>query len=166
MDETPLLILGLGNVLLGDDGLGVVAIDRLLERFVPPDGVRVLDGGTLGLSLLPVVASARHAILVDAIADDAPPGSPVRIDGSEVRRAAGQRLSPHQFGVADVLDGLALRGETPARVVLVGLVPRSLELCYALSSDVASGVDRLVDRIVAEAGALGFAFQPRSDERV
>lgn len=158
-----LVVLGLGNVLLGDDGLGVVAVARLLRRWVAPDGVRVLDGGTLGLSLLPLLAEARRAILVDAIAADAPPGTPVRIEGAEVRRAAGARLSPHQIGVADLLDGLTLRGEGPARVILLGLVPRALELDVALSPDVAAGVDALVERIVDEARALGFDFQPRED---
>lgn len=161
MDETPLVVLGLGNVLLGDDGLGVVAVTHLLRRYAAPAGVSVLDGGTLGLSLLPLLATAKRAILVDAIAADGPPGTPVRVEGAEVRRAAGERLSVHQIGVADLLDGLTLRGEGPERVILVGLVPRSLELERALSPEVAAGLDGLVERVVAEARALGFSFQPR-----
>ncbi len=159
MDE--LVILGLGNVLLGDDGLGVAAVTQLARRYRVPEGARVLDGGTLGLALLPLLASARAAILVDAIAADEPPGTFVRIDGSEVRRAVGVRLSPHQFGVADLLDGLTLRGEGPSRVTLLGLVPRSIELDVGLSPEVAAGVDALVDRVVAEARALGLPFTPR-----
>ncbi len=150
-------------MLLGDDGLGIVAVERLLHRYAPPDGVLVLDGGPLGLSLLPLLSSAKQAILVDAIADDAPPGTPVRAEGHEVRRTVGARLSPHQFGVADLLDGLSLRGEGPSRVVLLGLVPRSLELAFALTPEVAAGIDALVDRIVDEARALGFAFAARED---
>jgi hydrogenase maturation protease len=156
-----LVVLGLGNVLLSDDGLGVAAVTRLGRRFRAPDGVRVLDGGTLGLSLLPLLAEAQSAILVDAIAADAPPGAPVRIEGHEVRRAVGQRLSPHQIGVADLFDGLTLRGEGPTSVVLLGLVPRSIELGLGLSPEVAAGLDGLVEHVVEEARALGFAFEPR-----
>src|SRR5512135_3845944 len=67
-----LLILGLGNLLCGDDGLGALAAQRIAETRVLPDGVKVLDGGTLGLSLLPYLEDAESAILVDAIAADGP----------------------------------------------------------------------------------------------
>jgi len=69
----PLLVLGLGNVLCGDDGTGVVAVHLLERRYRVPDGVQVLDGGTLGLSLLPYLEQAQQAILVDAIRAEHPP---------------------------------------------------------------------------------------------
>src|SRR5512141_1175058 len=79
-----LLVLGLGNVLCGDDGLGAVAISRIRARYEIPEGVSVLDGGTLGLALLPYVEDSEKVILVDAINAEAPPGSFVRLDGEEV----------------------------------------------------------------------------------
>ncbi|MGZ8255244.1 MAG: hydrogenase maturation protease, partial [Burkholderiaceae bacterium] len=104
-DRTPLLVLGLGNVLLADDGVGSAAVAELHDRYEPCAGARVLDGGTLGLSLLPYLDAADIVILVDAIRADAPPGSFVRLDGDEVAPAVATRLSPHQIGVADLLDG-------------------------------------------------------------
>ena len=93
MSDVPeLLILGLGNVLCADDGAGVAAVVRLArERSVPP-GVWVLDGGTLGLSLLPLVESGRDVILVDAVRTEAPPGTLVRLEGDDVLPAALERL--------------------------------------------------------------------------
>jgi len=162
---TSLLVLGLGNVLCADDGLGVAAVTRLQRRYRAPEGVSVLDGGTLGLSLLPLLQDARAAILVDAIRDgDAAPGTRVRLEGHEVRRAVESRLSPHQVGVADLLDGAILRGEAPDPVILLGLVPQSIELAVGLSPSVAAGIDALVERIVEEAGSLGLHFQRRTTD--
>ena len=108
--SSSLLILGLGNTLLSDDGLGVRAIERLHELYEIPVGARALDGGTLGLSLLTYFEHADRAILVDAIQTDNPPGSLVRLEGEDVAPAARERLSVHQVGVADLLDGLHLLG--------------------------------------------------------
>ena len=157
-ERTPLLVLGLGNVLLEDDGVGAAAVSLLLDRFDAPAGVRVLDGGTLGLSLLPYLQSADAVILVDAVRADGAPGTAVRLDGDEVAPAVATRLSPHQVGVADLLDGARWLDSYPRRVVLLGLVPASMDLVVGLSPRVHAGLSGLVDRIVGEARTLGFVF--------
>ena len=156
--STPLLVLGLGNVLLGDDGLGTAAVALLLESYKAPPGALVLDGGTLGLSLLPYLEDARHVILVDAIKADRPVGSLVRLDGEEVAPAVATRLSPHQIGVADLLDGARWLGRYPAELVLLGIVPDAIELHVGLSPKVARSMPKFVERIVEEAARLGFVF--------
>ena len=158
---TPLLILGLGNVLLGDDGVGAAAIARLLEGYRVPQGARVLDGGTLGLSLLPYLQEAETVMLVDAIRSDAPPGSLVRLDGDQVAPAVATRLSPHQVGVADLLDCARWLDQYPARLVLHGIVPESMELTLGLSPAVARTMPDLVQQVVDEAVSLGFEFARR-----
>lgn len=160
--EVPLLVLGLGNLLCGDDGLGVEAVRVLAEEYEFPEGVRVLDGGTLGLSLLPHVMDARDVILVDAIRGDGPPGTLVRIEGDDVAPAVAGRLSPHQVGVADLLDGARLLDRYPERLVLHGIVPRSLELGLGLSPAVAASLPELLRRVVAEAEAMGFELARRA----
>ncbi len=158
-DRIPLLVLGLGNVLLGDDGLGAAAVSRLRDRYAWPGDVRVLDGGTLGLALLPWVEQADAVILVDAVRTDDAPGTLVRLDGDDVGPAVATRLSPHQVGVADLLDGARWRGCYPGRVILLGLVPASMDLAVGLSPAVAPALDTLVRGVVAEAGTLGFMFR-------
>ncbi len=165
-ERIQLLVLGLGNVLLEDDGVGGAAVSLLLDRFETPAGVRVFDGGTLGLSLLPYLEMADAVILVDAVRADSAPGSLVRLDGDDVAPAVATRLSPHQVGVADLLDGARWLGRYPGRVLLLGLVPESMELAVGLSPHVRASLDDLVERIVEEAGMLGFAFQPRSADHV
>ena len=83
-ERTPVLVLGLGNGVCADDGAGIAAIHKLLREYSMPEGVKALDGGTLGLSLLPLVDSADRVILVDAIKAEGPPGTQVRIEGDEV----------------------------------------------------------------------------------
>jgi hydrogenase maturation protease len=163
-DPAPLLVLGLGNILLEDDGVGAAAIAELNARYDAPEGARVLDGGTLGLSLLPYLENAGVAILVDAIRADAAPGTFVRLEGDDVPPAVATRLSPHQVGVADLLDGARWLDRYPRRVILLGVVPASMELGVGLSHEVAPALVGLVDRIVEEAGAVGFAFRPRTNE--
>ena len=160
----PLLVLGLGNVLCGDDGLGAVAVHLLQRRYRAPDGVPVLDGGTLGLSLLPTLERAREAILVDAIRTDDVPGAFVRLEGDDVAPAVAARLSVHQVGVLDLLEAARWRERYPSRLILLGLVPLSLELGVGRTAVVEAALPGLVDRIVAEAGRLGHAFVPRTED--
>jgi hydrogenase maturation protease len=163
-EPTSLLVLGLGNLLLEDDGVGSAAVTLLNDRYVTPEKTRVFDGGTLGLSLLPYLEDAEAVILVDAVKVEAPPGTFVRLDGDDVPPAVATRLSPHQVGVADLLDGARWVGRYPRRVVLLGLVPESMELAVGLSPRVGPALARLVDGIVEEASALGFVFLQKNAE--
>jgi hydrogenase maturation protease len=155
-----LLVLGLGNVLCSDDGLGVAAIELLTRRFRIPEHVRVLDGGTLGLSLLSQIRASEDVILVDAIAGAGPPGTFIRLDGELVAPAVRTRLSCHQIGVADLLSVLEILDAYPRRLILLGLVPRTLELGLGCSPEIESQLDDLVGRIVDEARRLGFELFP------
>lgn len=160
-DRNNLLILGLGNVLCGDDGLGVAALAELDRRYLMPPDVQLLDGGTLGLSLMHYVARARAMIMVDAIRADGPPGTSVRLIGKDVTPAIESRLSVHQIGVADLLDALRLTGTKPSKIILLGLVPETLDLGLGRSPAVIEALPGLVGAIVREAADLGFELIPR-----
>jgi hydrogenase maturation protease len=162
-----LLVLGLGNVLLGDDGAGPAVIARLRETRAVPGGVRVMDGGTLGLSLLPYLEDARRVILVDAVATDAPAGTLVRLEGADVGPAVATRLSPHQVGVADLLEGARWHDREPQQLVLLGVVPESIELGVGLSEAVRRALPQLTELVYTDARASGFplvATDTRSDD--
>lgn len=162
---TGLLVLGLGNVLLGDDGLGAAALARLEADYHLPAGVRLEDGGTLGLGLLGLLAEATHVILVDAVRMDSPPGTLVRLDGDDVMPAVRDRLSPHQVGVAELLDAARLISCYPATVKLIGLVPETIDLGLVRSTAVAARLDELVEVIVREVAALGYPLVPQARPR-
>lgn len=161
MSGGSILVLGLGNLICQDDGLGVVAVTRLLESYLPAPGVRVLDGGTLGLALLPTLESADVVLIVDAIRSDGPPGSLVRLEGEDVAQAAEHRLSVHQVGVFDLLGAARFQGSLPGRLVLLGLVPESIDLGLERSPAVEAGLEALIDAVRVECAALGHPFLPR-----
>lgn len=158
-----LLVLGLGNRIWGDDGAGSVAVELLSRRYAAPPGVAFLDGGTLGLSLLPYLEDSREVIILDAIRADAPAGSFVRLTGEEVAPAVRERLSPHQIGVADLLAGVELVGRAPERLVLLGLVPESLEFGLERSPSVEAAIPLLVERAVEEARCWGHELVANDD---
>ncbi len=164
-ERTPVLVLGLGNVVCTDDGAGIAAIHKLIREYEFPEGVSVKDGGTLGLSLLPLVDSADQVILVDAIAAEGPPGTQVRIEGEEVAPAVYERLSPHQIGVADLLAGASLLDRYPERVVILGVVPDSIELGLERTAAVEASIPELVDRVVEELTRLGYPPVPSTESR-
>jgi hydrogenase maturation protease len=163
-ERVPLLILGLGNLLCEDDGVGAVAVARLQHEFDVPDGVVALDGGTLGLSLLSYFLRARTVILVDAVRADSAPGSIVRLEGDDVAPAVMNRLSVHQVGVADLLDGARLLDAYPEHIVLLGVVPETIGLGFGCSPAIQAAVPGLIDRIVEEARLHGFDLEPRRDD--
>ena len=160
----PLLVLGLGNPLCQDDGVGVVAVTRILEQWSPGPGVKLMEGGTLGLWLLPLLESYRNVLLVDAIRAEGEPGTLVRIEGEEVARAAAHRLSVHQVGVGDLMDAAQLRGTLPPRMTLLGVVPEVVSLGLGLTPRVQQALPALIERVVEACAELGHPLRPRSDD--
>ena len=159
-----LLILGLGNLLCSDDGLGALVAQRIAETRTLPDGVQVLDGGTLGLQLLPYLEDAERAILVDAVAVDGPPGTLVRLEGDAVGPAVAARLSVHQVGVSDLIEAARWRGRVPPTLVLLGSVPETTELGIGLSPSVQATFSHLVDVVCEEAGRLGYPLEKKAGD--
>ena len=149
MAET--LVLGLGNILLSDEGVGVRVVERLLEQYDFPEGVRVMDGGTLGLDLLPYVEDASRLLVVDAVQARKPPGSLVRMVGDEIPIFLdASKVSPHQEGLQDLLAVAVLKGYLPDEVVFLGAQIESLGVGLELSAPVAAQVDALAGKVLEE----------------
>ncbi len=108
------LVLGIGNLLWADEGFGVRAVEALNQAFHYPDGVELVDGGTLGLNLLPYVETSRRVLVFDAIDFGLAPGELRVLRDSEVPAWGARKLSPHQNGFNDVL-ALAQLHEARAR---------------------------------------------------
>lgn len=156
------LVLGLGNTLLRDEGVGVCVIQALAERYVMPAEVEIVDGGTCGMELLDIIAGCNHLLICDAVRADAPPASLIRLADAQVPALFQNRYSPHQLGVADVLATLSLTDETPDSITLIGVVPKDLALGLELSREVAQAAERAVECLADELRALGFALDTRS----
>jgi len=121
------VVLGVGNLLWADEGFGVRCVEALSDAWDLPDDVRVMDGGTLGLALVPELLDATHVLLFDAVAHSGEPGSLVVARDDEVPALmAGNKLSIHQVGMNDVLASLELLGHKPERLTVVGVRPVQL----------------------------------------
>ncbi len=121
------LILGPGDVLMRDDGLGVRAVERLQALYQFPKDVQVLDGGTLGLDLLPIVEAAEPLLVIDALELSAEPGTLARLEGDYVPAFLSIKISPHQMGLADLSPAARQRGSCPGELVLWGVQPETTE---------------------------------------
>lgn len=152
--EIRTLVLGCGNLLGADDGLGLAALERLRRRELPDD-LALEDGGTWGLNLLPLIERADRLLLLDAVDHGRPPGSLVVLEREAIPRFLGARLSPHQIDLRDVLALAELRGTLPAETVVMGLQPERVTMSTELSPVVAANLDRLVDRVLARLAAWG-----------
>ncbi len=149
------IVLGLGNTLMHDEGLGIVALHQLAGRGPWPDGITLLDGGVLGLELLPYVESAEALLLLDAVQTGAPPGSLVRLEGDEIPAVVALKMSVHQVGFQETLAMCRFRDTCPSRLVLWGIVPESVNLSVTLSKTVSSRMEDLVDAAQRELDAWG-----------
>ncbi len=137
------VVIGLGNPLMGDDGLGLAALERLRARDIEGD-IELVDGGTWGLSLLPVIESAARVLLLDAIDAGGAPGTLHTLSRRQLPRYLATRVSPHEVGLQDVLALAELRGTLPDDTVAIGLQPARVETGCDLSPAVHTRLDDLV----------------------
>lgn len=149
-----IVVLGVGNLLMGDEGVGVRAVEELGRRYSLPPEVTVIDGGTMGIELLPYIVDCCHLFIVDAMPGDDPPGTTVRLALDSPPGFFRDRASPHQIGLADVLSLAAMNDELPGSVTLFGIVPHQLDTGLALSAPVTAGMEQLLAMIVEELGRL------------
>lgn len=150
-----ILVLGIGNSLMNDDALGVSAVEQLRTRYTFPEGVNVVDGGTLGLDLLPMLEGIKRLLIIDAIDMGGQPGDLFRLTGEEVPRAFASKLSVHQMGVQDLLAVAELQGHVPEELVVWGVQPGSIAMEMRLTPEVAAAMAPLLEGVVRELGEWG-----------
>ncbi len=122
------LVLGIGNILWADEGFGVRAVEHLHAHYALPESARVVDGGTQGLNLLPLVEEADILVIFDAVDFGCEPGTLVTVEDGEVPAfLSARKMSLHQTGFQEVLALAALRGRAPEEVLLCGVQPLVLE---------------------------------------
>jgi hydrogenase maturation protease len=156
------VVIGLGNPLMGDDGLGLAALERLRDGWEIPAGVELVDGGTWGMNLLPVIEDAGRVLLIDAIEIGAAPGTEVVIPRDRLPRYLATKISPHQVDLRDVLALAELRGTLPEHTTAVGLQPARVELAYELSDVLRDRLDQLVATVVGLLAEWGYQCTQRA----
>ena len=158
------LILGIGNILWGDEGFGVRAVELFHRKYVGPDSVTILDGGTQGLYLVHFVNEADDLIIFDAIDYGLEPGTLKIVRDSEVPKFTGaKKMSLHQTGFQEVLSAADLMGHYPERLALIGCQPLDLENWGGpLTDPVFDVLEKAVETARDVLAAWGVEFVPRT----
>ena len=158
------VVLGIGNTILTDEGVGVRAVEVFQQRYRLPENVVAIDGGTSSMELLDDLSNLDLLVVLDTIVAGKPPGTVIRLAGDDVPVFFRRKLSPHQIGLSDVLASLEFLGTEPKDIVVLGVQPVSLELGMELSPAVAVRVPELVAMAAAEFAARGCALEPVTAE--
>lgn len=150
-----ILVLGVGNILMRDEGIGVRVVEALSSRCRFPPDVELLDGGTAGMDLVHAITGRRHLIVCDAVISDEAAGSVMRIADDAVPAYFQTKLSPHQVGLCDVLATLKLLGKGPDTVTIIGVVPAEVDLGTELSPLLTERLDAAAEMVLQELHRLG-----------
>jgi len=144
-----IVILGVGNLLLSDEGVGVHVANELMKMELPPK-VTVVEGGTDGFGLLNIITEADRLIVIDAVKGGGVSGSIYRFDIDEVQNCpSGFKTSVHQIGILEVINLSGLIGKTPHTTV-IGIEPKSLEIGMELSPEIKARIPRIIELVLAE----------------
>ena len=157
-----ILIGGIGNVLLGDDGVGPYVARLLTARYEFDDGVEVADLGTPALDLIDQLTERNAVILIDSINTEADPGTVLLFRKADImRHRPAVRMDPHSPMLVDALLSAELFGVAPADVLLVGIKAESYEAGCSLSKPVKASLDRAITEVLRELEGLSVEYRRR-----
>jgi hydrogenase maturation protease len=148
--EKKVALIGIGNILLRDEGVGVHAIKAVQERCETPPQLLIVDGGTTGLDLLPYLEESDRVLFVDAVNFGQEPGFIGVLEGREVPALFGSKVSLHHLGLADVLAAAQLLEVAPREICLIGMQPQAMEPGLELTEVAQEKLELLVARILAK----------------
>lgn len=154
-------LIGLGNLLMRDEGVGIHAVRALEERYELPPELEVVDGGTAGLDLLPYIEGRDLVLVVDAVNFGQAPGFIGVLENQEIPALFASKDSLHHLGLMDVLAAAQLLEVTPREICLIGVQPLSLEIGLELSELLNGKLGLLLDRIVSKLQEWGFIISQR-----
>ena len=156
-------VLGIGNILLTDEGFGVRVVEKLYDEYEFPDNVSLVDGGVLGINLLGVIAEAKHLIVVDAVKNKQPPGTLYRLEKDELPERILLKNSLHQTDFLETLTLSQIIDKAPQTTLVLGVEPEDiLTHSVDMTPTVAARVDEMMDLVLRELDHLGVTAKKRS----
>ena len=147
--RSPVLVLGIGNILLRDEGVGVRVIEQMQKMHLP-DNVELVDGGTAGADLLDVLAERKKVIVIDAVQADCEPGTVLRFSADDLTQPDGVGMSLHEIGLGEALTMTKQLGCAPKEVVVFGIKPMDISCGLELSEEIKASVPKVVELVLAE----------------
>lgn len=164
MTTRKILVLGVGNILLHDEGIGVRVIEELQARYEFSENVEFFDGGTLGLRLLDPIVGADYLIVVDAVQNGEPPGTLYRLDADHLNKRISFKSSIHQLDLVETLAYAEILGNRPTTVI-IGIEPADISPWgLQLTQVVQSRMEEMCGRVLQEIRQAGGDFHLRDQE--
>ena len=160
------VVMGIGNTILSDEGLGVKALEMLREKYDFPAGVELLDGGTLGIDLLYFLEGTEKLLVLDAILGGGKPGDLYTFKGEEVRSYFRRKVSMHEIGFQEVLGLIELQGSDMEEIVIMGMEPKVLELGTDLSPEIRENMPELLRMVLKQLEAWDIKPLQKTKEEV
>lgn len=150
MEIKKISIIGVGNILMRDEGVGVHAVKAFQERYVVPDNVEIVDGGTTGFGLLEYFEDRDKVLIVDAVNFDQPPGHIDELENEQIPARFAIKASMHHLGLLEVISVMNLTGSTPKELCLIGIQPNTIELGLDMTPEMWDKMNAIIERMVAK----------------
>ncbi len=163
MDKRPekkALVLGIGNVLMGDDGVGVRSVEAFERLYSTGPGIECLDGGTAGSKLADILSGFTHAVIVDAVKDGQRPGSIRHLKSDDILKGDPTLTTAHGVGVRELLALAAFEGRAPETAV-IGVVPEKVCPSLTLTDTMERLLPEVAGAIASELAAAGFIVKKK-----
>lgn len=141
-------IIGLGNILLRDEGIGVHVINTIKQRYTFSPYVEIIDGGTMGLDLLPILQGRDKILIVDAVDFGMEPGHIGIIENDAIPSTLNSKLSVHHIGLSDVLFASKLMGISPSEIYLIGIQPKSIDVGLDMTEEIKGSLEVLINMVL------------------
>ena len=144
-DSGRISVLGLGNILLTDEGVGVHAVNAIKEKYTFSPEIELIDGGTMGLDLLPIFQTQDKILIIDAVDFRKEPGHVGTLEGSKIPSVLNSKLSVHHIGLSDLLFAAKLTRTTPPEIFLVGIQPKSFDVSLEMTDEIRTRLDDIIE---------------------
>ncbi|MBU1001321.1 MAG: HyaD/HybD family hydrogenase maturation endopeptidase [Proteobacteria bacterium] len=162
--EKKILVLGLGNILLRDEGIGVRVVERLIEQYEFLDNITLMDGGVRGMILMDPIIQADHIIVIDAVLNDQPPGTVYRLEGDDVKLSMAFKNSVHDMDFLETLCCCELVSGKRPSAVIIGIEPKEYQTDPSLdiSQELLDRIPEMIVKILQEIEAAGGSYTPKA----
>jgi hydrogenase maturation protease len=156
-------LIGVGNILLRDEGVGVHVINAIKRRYTFSSDVEIVDGGTMGLDLLPIIEGKDKVLIVDAVDFGEKPGYIGMIEKDDIPSVLNTKLSVHHINLSDVFFALKLMGTYPSEICLIGIQPQSIDVGLNMTDEINDKVDELIEKAVTRLKKWGVLCYKNQD---
>ena len=161
MEQKQITVMGVGNILFTDEGVGVRVLEKLNEQYEFPSNVALVDGGVLGMNLLGTISEADYLIVIDAVRNGQPPGTLYRLEGEEIPKRVLAKNSLHQVDLLEALTFCQALDKHP-QTRIIGIEPKDIKTVgLDMTPTVANKMPAMVEMVILELAHLGVEASER-----